>query len=145
MARSILYISKNGSQQDKLASMLMPIEFHLTCVEGLAGLQSVRDGLPEIVLTEASLDDGDWHSVLLALRDLDPTVQVLVTHTDADAHFWADALEAGAYDIVTQPFHAAEVQRLVLSAWLKHESAVQESRRKPAMIAEVPRTARAAS
>src|ERR1019366_7363589 len=42
--------------------------------------------------------------------------EVIVTDPQADAHFWAEALNLGAYDLLAQPFYEPEVRRILYNA-----------------------------
>jgi DNA-binding NtrC family response regulator len=70
----------------------------------------------DVVLTEAELSDGKWLDVLHLVRDSPHAPHVIVTDKHADARFWAEALNLGAYDLLAQPFHPPEVQRILYNA-----------------------------
>jgi len=70
----------------------------------------------DVVLTEATLPDGKWLDVLHLVRDSPQEVEVIVTDPQADAHFWAEALNLGAYDLLAQPFYEPEVRRILYNA-----------------------------
>ena len=42
--------------------------------------------------------------------------EVIVTDPQADACFWAEALNRGAYDLLAQPFYEPEVRRILYNA-----------------------------
>ena len=42
--------------------------------------------------------------------------QECVTDAWADARFWAEAINMGAYDLLAQPFHKTEVRRVLSGA-----------------------------
>jgi DNA-binding NtrC family response regulator len=67
----------------------------------------------QVILTEAILPDGTWRDVVDMARRLTPGPAVIVTDASADARFWAEALNLGAYDLIAQPFAAAEVRRIL--------------------------------
>jgi DNA-binding NtrC family response regulator len=69
-----------------------------------------------VILTEAALPDGRWLDVLHLVRDVPDHVEVIVTDRLADARFWAEALNLGAYDLLTQPFDETEVRRILMNA-----------------------------
>jgi DNA-binding NtrC family response regulator len=77
----------------------------------------LRKGRYPVVLTEADLGDGNWTDVLNMVQDLGPKSHVIVTHPFADARFWAEVLNEGAYDVLAQPFYPIEVQRVVFNAY----------------------------
>jgi DNA-binding NtrC family response regulator len=70
----------------------------------------------EVILTEAALPDGDWLDILQLARESSVEPEVIVTDPHADARFWSEALNLGAYDLVAQPFHEPEVRRILYNA-----------------------------
>jgi len=70
----------------------------------------------DVLLTEAILPDAGWLDVLQLARELPGDPEVIVTDPHADARFWAEALNLGAYDVLTQPFYAPEVRRILYNA-----------------------------
>ena len=75
----------------------------------------------DVVLTEAILADANWLDVLILSRALPGGPQVIVTDPQADARFWAEALNLGAYDVLSQPFYAPEVRRILSTACSRQE------------------------
>ena len=67
-----------------------------------------------VVLTEANLEDGNWEDVLRLARPAG--AELIVTNPWADARFWAEAINLGAYDLLAQPFSGTEVRRVLSSA-----------------------------
>jgi len=86
-------------------------------MEHVADLQRARATIQadpyQVILTEATLPDGTWRDVLDMVRVVKPAPAVIVTDPSADAHFWAEALNLGAYDLIAQPFATAEVRRIL--------------------------------
>jgi DNA-binding NtrC family response regulator len=70
----------------------------------------------EVILTEAALPDGNWLDVLHVARKHPAELEVIVTDPHADARFWSEALNLGAYDLVSQPFYEPEVRRILSNA-----------------------------
>ena len=117
MRSRILYISGHPEDARLLTQMLDTLPLHL---EHARSLQQARDKLEldeyDVVLTEAALPDGRWLDVLHLVRDSSREPQVIVTDAHADARFWAEALNMGAYDLLAQPFYQPEVQRILYNA-----------------------------
>jgi DNA-binding NtrC family response regulator len=67
----------------------------------------------DAVLTQSNLSDGNWLDVLHAVRDSPYETQLIVTDPHADARFWSEALNLGAFDLLTQPFYEPEVRRIL--------------------------------
>ena len=70
----------------------------------------------DVILTEASLPDGNWLDVLHMVRKRVGESEVIVTDPHADARLWSEALNMGAYDLVSQPFYEPEVRRILYNA-----------------------------
>jgi DNA-binding NtrC family response regulator len=70
----------------------------------------------DVILTEAALPDGKWLDVLHLVRECPREPEVIVTDPQADARFWAEALNLGAYDLLAQPFYEPEVRRILYNA-----------------------------
>jgi DNA-binding NtrC family response regulator len=70
----------------------------------------------DAILTYSAFPGGTWLDVLHLVREAPRDVRVIVTDPQADARFWAEALNLGAFDLVTQPFEEYEVRRIVQNA-----------------------------
>ncbi|HLK50526.1 MAG TPA: response regulator [Bryobacteraceae bacterium] len=117
MRSRILYISRDSDDAQLLSEMTRPLPLIL---EHVQSLQQARKRLEtqdyDIVLTEAELPDGKWLDVLHLVRESSHEPEVIVTDKQADARFWAEALNLGAYDLLAQPFYQPEVQRILFNA-----------------------------
>lgn len=117
MRSRILYIARHSEDAMLLSRMMQPLPLVLDYVESL---QQARERLHtqnyDVILTEAELSDGKWLDVLHLVRDSPHEPQVIVTDKQADARFWAEALNLGAYDLLAQPFYQPEVQRILYNA-----------------------------
>ena len=117
MRSRILFISGRPSDARRLARMLQPLPLIL---EHAPNLQLARTMLRlddyDVILTEAALPDGRWLDVLHLAREYPKEVEVIVTDAQADAKFWAEALNLGAYDLLAQPFYEPEVRRILYNA-----------------------------
>ncbi len=123
MERRSLLVSPSAELVHHLSAMLSPCGIALERVETVTEAQDrMRTGRYGVILTSPRLRDGSWLDVVTAARKEPGHPQVLVAQSSPDAHFWTDVLEAGGYDVLSQPFHPAEVQRLFLSAWLRYDA-----------------------
>jgi DNA-binding NtrC family response regulator len=80
-----------------------------------------------VILTEAALPDGDWPDALHLARQFPHEPEVIVTDPQADARFWAEALNLGAYDLLAQPFYEPEVRRILYNACSRQGQAIAAS------------------
>jgi two-component system OmpR family response regulator len=117
MRSRILFISGRQNDARELSQMLHALPLALDHVETL---QDARAKLQlkdyDVVLTEAALPDGQWLDVLHLARECPREMEVIVTDPQADARFWAEALNLGAYDLLAQPFYEPEVRRILYNA-----------------------------
>ena len=81
----------------------------------LAQLQHVRP-MP-LVVCERDLFQAAWQDLLMQTRLLPERPFFIVTSRSADDHLWAEALNLGAYDVLTKPFEIVELIRSLTLAW----------------------------
>jgi DNA-binding NtrC family response regulator len=114
MRSQILFVSGDRGEASRLTQMLHELPLVL---DHAMSVRQARSKLGKkrfnVVLTEAALPDGDWLDVLRLSRDTPTEPQVIVTDAQADARFWAEALNLGAYDMLAQPFFEPEVRRIL--------------------------------
>jgi DNA-binding NtrC family response regulator len=117
MPSRILFISGRPEDARHLSRMLHALPLEL---EHVPSLQYARTLLSrqeyDVILTEAALPDGKWEDVLHLVRECPREPEVIVTDAQADARFWAEALNLGAYDLLAQPFYEPEVRRILYNA-----------------------------
>jgi two-component system response regulator PilR (NtrC family) len=117
MRSRILFISGCSSDARRLSRMLNTLPLVLEHAESLQQARAkLQQDEYEVILTEATLPDGRWLDVLHLARENPQQVEVIVTDPQADARFWAEALNLGAYDLLAQPFYEPEVRRILFNA-----------------------------
>jgi DNA-binding NtrC family response regulator len=115
MQSGVLFVSPNLHDARSLAQMLDRVPLPLVHANSLKDAASKLEAdIFQVVLTEAYLDDGTWLDVLGIARSTN--TELVVTHPWADARFWAEAINMGAYDLLAQPFLGSEVRRVLASA-----------------------------
>jgi len=117
MRSRILFVSGHPDDARRLSRMLHSLPITVDHVETL---QQARAKLQQddygVILTEAALPDGNWPDALHMARKSQQELEVIVTDPHADARFWAEALNLGAYDLLAQPFYEPEVRRILYNA-----------------------------
>jgi DNA-binding response OmpR family regulator len=76
----------------------------------------VRRIHPWVVICDQTLADGDWRDLLVALQAEADAPPLIVVSRLADDRLWAEVLNLGGYDLLTKPFIAVEVTRVVRMA-----------------------------
>lgn len=69
-----------------------------------------------VVITRSHCPGWDWKKVLKNLARRAHPPQLIVTSRTADEHLWSEVLNCGAYDLLAEPFHRDEVERVVAAA-----------------------------
>ena len=117
MRSRILFISGCLSDARRLTRMLHALPIVLDHAESVQSARAqLQQDAYDVILTEAALPDGHWLDVLRLAREFAQEPEVIVTDPHADARFWAEALNLGAYDLLTQPFYEPEVRRILYNA-----------------------------
>ena len=105
-------------RQNKLTSCLKrlvaQVRTALGCQEAAEVLR--REPGVQVVLTGDSLNDGTWRDVLRFVQEVKPSTQVVVCPRLADERLWAQVLEAGAFDVLVEPYQDSEVLRIIDAA-----------------------------
>jgi DNA-binding NtrC family response regulator len=117
MRSRVLCISGRSETVRTLSQMVQSLPVSLDFAETLRVARSrLLHQQYDAVLTESSLPDGNWVDVLHLVRDSPYEPQLIVTDPQADSRFWAEVLNLGAYDVLTQPFYEPEVRRILYNA-----------------------------
>ena len=113
----ILFISGCADNARRLSQMLRPLRFEMHHAKTL---QQARDKIRKfayrLIVTEATLPDAGWSEVVQTADRHSGNLPVIVTDPQADARLWSEVLNQGGYDLITQPFYAPEVQRILENA-----------------------------
>jgi DNA-binding NtrC family response regulator len=114
----ILAVIPSSETRQALRSVFRSSNWRIVFTESVAETIRFleRDPTP-VVLCEQKLADGTWRDLLDALAAVDSPPSVVLTSRLADAVLWAEALNRGCYDILAQPFDAAELFRVLTLAW----------------------------
>jgi len=117
MRSTLLFVSPYWDDAQRLSQMLSQLPLVFDHVPDLQQARAkLRQGCYGVILTEAGLPDGSWLDILSLARGMAPGAEVIVTDAHADARFWAEALNLGAYDLLAQPFYESEVRRILYNA-----------------------------
>jgi DNA-binding NtrC family response regulator len=115
MDSGVLFVSPYPQDARSLAQMLdeisVPLVYTSCLKDASRKLETVHF---QVILSEADLEDGDWKDALKLARS--SGAELVVTHPWADAPFWAEAINMGAYDVLAQPFQSSEVRRVLAGA-----------------------------
>ena len=119
-ARSVSVLSLSPHEIDHLSlqAIIGRSKWKLFTASDLPSALSVLQGHEiSVLLCERDLQPGTWIDMLERIRFLPNTPSLIVSSRLADDHLWAEALNLGAWDVLSKPFDHIEVIRSVKSAW----------------------------
>jgi CheY-like chemotaxis protein len=90
----------------------------LAATDDVPSAARLEDEKAPIVLCESESMAGNWKHVLESVGRIPAPPLLIVTSRTADEYLWAEALNLGAYDVLSKPYHPAEVVRVLSMAWL---------------------------
>lgn len=116
---TVLSVSPLAEDYLSLQAVFDHSEWELYRADGLASAMAViRRRRIGVVICERNLSPGTWIDMLEELRFLRNAPALIVTSRLADESLWAEALNLGAYDVLSKPFERKELVRSVSLAWL---------------------------
>jgi CheY-like chemotaxis protein len=86
-----------------------------TIASTIAALRTQR--IP-IVLCDLDGQPEAWREILQACKELSEPPCIIATSKVADDRLWAELLNGGAFDLLSKPFEASTVIRIIHSAWV---------------------------
>ena len=115
--RSAVVVSSNPEHRRSLAGLLSGCGVAALQADSLRQTKTLLNEQPvSLVLCDESLPDGGFRDVIRELARAPRKVPVIVTSCLADWNHYLKMLGAGAFDCVTSPPHAGEVQIVVGNA-----------------------------
>lgn len=124
----ILLVENQPALREMVADELQRLGHEVRAVEGLQGcLKALGEGLPDLLVIEHRLDDGDGAAFAAHLRNFvrSHNLPVLVLCARAALEKEIPVAEAGPIDYLTKPFQPAEL-RVRISVLLRHGALLRE-------------------
>lgn len=115
----VLLVLSCPERQARLAAILHALGVDLLCVRQCWDARALLQTRPPLLLvvTDATLADGNWRDVLRTVVDYDPQAGViLIAPSSADEMLWSEAIWQGVHDILVDPFTETEARRVVEGA-----------------------------
>jgi DNA-binding NtrC family response regulator len=116
MAR-ILIVDDEPSMRRVLATILKPEEHEPVEADSVqAARAALASGTFDVLLIDQKLPDGEGLSLLVAAREADPSVSVILVTAYATVELAVSAMRCGAVDVVTKPFVPENIVAVVRRA-----------------------------
>lgn len=112
---TVLLVAGESGERSRLQAMLQEANCRvLLCARGRDAMELVE--FASVVIFEAPLPDCRWQEILHAMQSMDRPPAVIVTSSQAAGTLWAEAVNLGAFDVITQPIRADEALHAVRGA-----------------------------
>jgi CheY-like chemotaxis protein len=82
-----------------------------------------------VIIADSDSPASRWRDLLERIQQLPEPPALILASWLADERLWAEALNLGAYDVLTKPFERHELIRSVTGAWL-HWHSLRDQRRR---------------
>jgi len=110
----VLLIGHDAGDDAQLRRVLAGPEWSASAAQNLAdAVQLMKRNAFSVAICESKLSDGTWRDLLNRVASLERAPRVIVASRLADVYLWVEALNAGAYDVLSKPFSSKEILRAV--------------------------------
>jgi two-component system response regulator HydG len=114
---SLLVIDDESGILDTLRILLKKEGFEVTTAQGgRAGLEQIRSGAPDIILTDVRMPQVSGLDILQAAREQDPMTPVILMTAQASLQSAIGAVNAGAFYYIQKPFANDELVAILRRA-----------------------------
>jgi DNA-binding response OmpR family regulator len=114
---NVLFVSPSAEENRTLSRILNDSAWRLSRVSGYEkAITYLTRNRVAIVVCESELPDGSWRDILLDIRSHSAPPVLIVTSRQADEYLWAEVLNLGGYDLLSEPFDDEEVRRVIGNA-----------------------------
>ena len=112
--RTVLVAMECPEERAALRRILSGAEWALRVAPSFATAEeALRSASFGVVICGCRLADCRWQDVLIRIQRMPVPPQLIVADRLADELLWAEVLNLGCYDLLTTPFAAEEVLRVV--------------------------------
>ncbi len=118
-AITVLSVSPSRRDHEYLESILGRSKWRLHCASSCQEAWKILHQTPiDVIVTERSFPGGlNWRDLLDEVSAMKEIPPVIVTTRGVDGALWAEALSAGAFDVLPKPLDPDEVRRVISLSW----------------------------
>ena len=107
---SVLIIDNDPQTLFAASRILEKSKYNVTmALNGSSGMEFIRNSSFSLILSEFSLDDTTWSSILEAARNTTPETMVIFQTTAIDPEFKEETFKLGAHDYLFKPYQSEEL------------------------------------
>jgi PleD family two-component response regulator len=113
----IIVLSSNPDRAGALAEILKQQQIEPTCAVTVKQYREIllKRGF-DVVFCDSRLTDGDYRDVINVARSADPQARIVLTSRLANWPEFLEAMRAGAFDVISTPCHAKDVEWVIMQA-----------------------------
>jgi DNA-binding NtrC family response regulator len=128
----LLVIDDEADLREMLEFILSAEGYDVVTVDGgLAAIDAARERPFDLAITDMRMPDMNGIETLTALKELDPTIEVVVVTGYASEQTAAECIRRGAYGYLRKPFELGELRPLIEGALARRAAAVAHGRIQP--------------
>ncbi|HXU71728.1 MAG TPA: response regulator [Polyangia bacterium] len=128
----LLVIDDEADLREMLEFILSAEGYDVVTVDGgLAAIEAARALRFDLAITDMRMPDMNGIETLTALKELDPTIEVVVVTGYASEQTAAECIRRGAYGYLRKPFELGELRPLIEGALARRAAAVAHGRIQP--------------
>lgn len=106
------YVTGSADRFDRLRRIASVLRIDLRQIPTVAELRAwLSAHEARVLITDSQFEDGNWRDALECSRSHAPHARVLVTARTDSPSLAAEVADAGAAELIAQPFYAPEVRR----------------------------------
>jgi DNA-binding NtrC family response regulator len=110
----LLVIDDEADVREMLEFILSDAGFEVATVDGgMAAVELARAGRFDVAVTDMRMPDMNGIETLIALKELDPTIEVVVVTGYASEQTAAECIHLGAFGYLRKPFELNELRPLI--------------------------------
>lgn len=114
---AILIVEDKESMAQMLKETMEAAGYHIYIAkDGLEGIKQIREENIDLVLTDLKLPKKNGMDVLMAAKEEDPTLPVILMTAYGSVDLAVKAIKEGAFDFITKPFDTDHLLHLVKKA-----------------------------
>jgi DNA-binding NtrC family response regulator len=100
------------------------------CLTVQEARRSLRRGNHALVLCQADLPDGTYHDVMKLLMQKLDLIRVIIVSDLHPEQSYSQAIEMGAFDVLSTPYGRTDVQWTIMHALQSHPATTNGSRKR---------------
>lgn len=114
---TVLVVDDEGSLRESLAMILEMEEFNvLSAADGAEAIETLKKNKVHFVLSDVRMPNVDGVQLLEKIRELDPTIPIVVLMTGFSEHTKDEIIAKGALDVIFKPFDMDKIAEFIKDA-----------------------------